>query len=114
VDTIEAAKMAADRGVRIYVVGLGTPDGHTAMGGDGMAMYLQLDEPTLKHVAQMTGGEYHHAGTAEKLSSVYRQLGSKLQVSKRETELTGLLAVVAAIVLVAGAGLSVVWFGRVT
>jgi Ca-activated chloride channel homolog len=113
VDTIEAAKMAADRGVRIYVVGLGTPEGHTAMGGDGMAMYLQLDEPTLKHVAQMTGGEYHHAGTAEKLREVYQKLGSKLQVSRRETELTGLLAVVAAAVLVAGAGLSVLWFGRV-
>jgi Ca-activated chloride channel family protein len=80
------------------------------MGGDGKAMVLQLDEPTLKHVAQMTGGEYHHAGTAEKLSSVYRQLGSTLQVSRRETELTGLLA---AVVMVAGAGLSVLWFGRV-
>jgi Ca-activated chloride channel family protein len=40
----EAAQMAADRGVRIYVVGLGTPDGHAAL-GDGMAMYLQLDDP---------------------------------------------------------------------
>jgi Ca-activated chloride channel family protein len=112
VDTIEAAKMAADRGVRIHVVGLGTPDGHTAM-GEGMAMYLQLDEPTLKLVAQMTGGEYHHAGTAEKLRSVYQQLGSRLQVSKRETELTGLLALVAAVLLAAGTALSVLWFGRV-
>lgn len=114
VDTIEAAKMAADRGVRIYVVGLGTPDGHAASGGDGMAMYLQLDEPTLKHVAQMTGGEYHHAGTAERLREVYQKLGSKLQVSKRDTELTGLLALVAGLLLVGGAGLSVLWFGRAT
>jgi Ca-activated chloride channel family protein len=112
VDTIEAAKMAADRGVRITVVGLGTPDGHAAM-GEGMAIYLQLDEPTLKHVAQMTGGEYHHAGTAEALRSVYQKLGSRMQVSKRDTELTGLLAAAAALVLVAGAGLSVLWFGRI-
>ncbi|MES2959001.1 MAG: VWA domain-containing protein [Pseudomonadota bacterium] len=112
VDTLEAAKMAADRGVRIYVVGLGTTDGHTAM-GDGMAIYLQLDEPTLRHVAQMTGGEYHHAGTAEALRSVYQNLGSRLQVSKRDTELTALLALVAAVLLVAGAALSVLWFGRV-
>jgi Ca-activated chloride channel family protein len=111
VDTIEAAKMAADRGVRIYVVGLGTPEGHTAL-GEGMAMYLQLDEPTLKHVAQMTGGEYHHAGTAEKLREVYQKLGSKMQVSKRDTELTALLALVAAIAMVAGAALSLLWFGR--
>ncbi len=114
VDTLEAAKMAADRGVRIYVVGLGTPDGHLAAGGEGMAIYLQLDEPTLRHVAQITGGEYHHAGTAEALRSVYRNLGSRLQVSKRDTELTALLALAAALVLVAGAGLSLRWFGRVS
>ena len=48
--------------------------------GDGMAIYLQLDEPTLREVAQMTGGEYHHAGTAEALRSVYQKLGSRLQM----------------------------------
>jgi Ca-activated chloride channel family protein len=113
VDTLEAARMAADRGVRIHVVGLGTPNGHAAMGGDEMAIYLQLDEPTLRHVAQMTGGEYHHAGTAEALRGVYRQLGSRMQVSQRDTELTALLAGVAAVLLVASAGLSVRWYGRV-
>jgi Ca-activated chloride channel homolog len=114
VDTIEAAKMAADRGVRIYVVGLGTPDGHLAAGGEGMAIYLQLDEPTLRHVAQITGGEYHHAGTAEALRSVYQKLGSRMQVSKRDTELTALLAAVAALLLLAGVGLSLLWFGRIS
>lgn len=112
VDTVDAAKMAADRGVRVYVVGLGTPDGHLAM-GEGMAPYLQLDEPTLRQVAAMTGGEYHHAATAEALRSVYQNLGSSMEVSKRETELTALLAAAAAALLLAGAGLSVWWFGRV-
>ena len=37
----------------------------------------------------MTGGEYHHAGTAEALRSVYQKLGSRLQVQTRDTELTG-------------------------
>ena len=112
VDTLQAAKMAADRGVRVHVVGLGTPDGHLAE-GDGMAIYLQLDEPTLREVARMTGGEYYHAGTAEDLRSVYQTLGSRLQTQTRDTELTGLLAMVAAIVFVAGAALSVLWFGRI-
>jgi len=112
VDTLVAAKMAADRGVRIYVVGLGTADGHAAM-GEGLAIYLQLDEPTLRQVAQMTGGEYHHAGTAEALRSVYQNLGSRLQVSARETELTALVALVATMVLLAATGLSVLWFGRI-
>jgi Ca-activated chloride channel family protein len=112
VDTLEAAKMAADRGIRIHVVGLGTPDGHLAA-GEGMAIYLQLDEPTLREVARMTGGEYHQAGTAEDLRSVYQQLGSRLQIRTRETELTGLLAMVAAILMIAASSLSVLWFGRV-
>ncbi len=112
VDTLEAAKMAADRGVRVHVVGLGTVDGAATM-GEYMSIYLQLDEPTLREVARMTGGEYHHAGTAEKLKSVYETLGSRVQVQTRETELAGPLALVAAMLALTGAVLSVLWFGRI-
>lgn len=112
VDTLQAARMAADRGVRIHVVGLGTPDGHLTE-GEGLAIYLQLDEPTLREVARMTGGNYHQAGTAEALRSVYQQLGSNMQVRTRDTELTALLALAAAALVIAAAGLSVWWFGRV-
>jgi Ca-activated chloride channel homolog len=112
VDTLEAAKMAADRGVRIYVVGLGTVGGDAAT-AEGLPIYMQLDEPTLREVARMTGGEYHHAGTAEKLRSVYENLGSRLQVEARETELTGPLALISAMLALAAAGLSVLWFGRI-
>ena len=112
VETLQAARMAADRGVRIHVVGLGTPDGHLTE-GEGLAIYLQLDEPTLREVARMTGGNYHQAGTAEALRSVYQQLGSNMQVRTRDTELTALLALAAAALVIAAAGLSVWWFGRV-
>jgi Ca-activated chloride channel family protein len=112
-DTLEAAKMAADRGVRIYVVGLGTVDGAAAT-PEGMPIYVQLDEPTLREVARMTGGEYHHAGTAEMLRSVYEKLGTRLQVQARETELTGLLALASALLVVAAGTLSVLWFRRLT
>jgi Ca-activated chloride channel family protein len=111
VDTLEAAKMAADRGVRIYVVGLGSVNGDTAS-SEAMPIYLQLDEPTLREVARMTGGEYHHAGTAEQLRGVYEKLGSRMQVVTRETEVTGLLALVAAVLAVTAAALSALWFGR--
>jgi Ca-activated chloride channel family protein len=111
VDTLEAAKMAADRGVRIYVVGLGSVNGDTAS-SEAMPIYLQLDEPTLREVARMTGGEYHHAGTAEQLRGVYEKLGSRMQVVTRETEVTGLLALLAAVLAVTAAALSALWFGR--
>jgi Ca-activated chloride channel family protein len=111
-DTLEAAKLAADRGVRIHVVGLGNPNGGT-YGDESMAMYLQLDEPTLREVARRTGGDYHQAGTAEKLRDVYATLGTQMQVVKRETELAGLMALAAALLMLAAGGLSVLWFRRI-
>ena len=112
IDTLKAAKMAADRGVRIYVVGIGTTG--EASTPEGMSIYMQLDEPTLREVARMTGGEYYHPDSAEKLRTVYGNLGSRLQVQTRETELTGLLALISAVIALAAAGLSVLWFGRRT
>jgi len=111
VDTLEAAKMAADRGVRIYVIGLGTVDG-AATTDEGFAIYLRLDEPTLREVARMTGGEYHHAGTAEDLRSVYQHLGSRLQVQTRETEVTALFALAGAVLVLGAVALSMMWLGR--
>jgi Ca-activated chloride channel family protein len=112
VDTLEAAKMAADRGVRIHVIGLGSVGDSGAM-PEGMPIYLQLDEPTLREVARMTGGEYHHAGTAEALRSVYENLGSRVQVQTRETEVSALLALLSAALALAAGALSLVWFRRV-
>jgi Ca-activated chloride channel family protein len=112
VDTLDAAKMAADRGVRIHVVGLGSVDGVVG-GPGGLSIFMQLDEPTLREVARMTGGEYYHAGTADELRSVYQGLGSRLQVQTRETELTALLALAGAVLALAAASLSIRWFGRI-
>ena len=111
VDTLQAAQMAADRGVRVHVIGLGTPDGHLAA-GEGMAFYLQLDEATLREVARMTGGEYHSAASAQALHKVYQELGSKVLLQTRETEQTALLCLLAACLLVAGSGLSLKWYGH--
>ena len=112
VETLEAAKMAAERGVRVYAVGLGTVQGDVAM-PEGMAIYMQLDEPTLREVARMTGGEYHHAGTAETLRSVYQNLGSRMEVLTRETELTALFALASALLMMAAGALSLLWFRRI-
>ncbi|AMO22346.1 VWA domain-containing protein [Ramlibacter solisilvae] len=112
VDTLAAAKMAADRGVRIYVVGLGTPDGDGAT-PEGTPIYLRLDEETLREVARMTRGEYHHAGSADRLRDVYHHLGSRMQMLTRETEITALFALAAALLTLAAGMLSVLWFRRI-
>ena len=112
VDTMEAAKMAADRGVRIYTVGVGTVEGET-IGFEGWSMRVRLDEATLKAVALQTQAEYFYAGSAETLKSVYQKLSSRLTVEKKETEVSGLLALVAAVLAITSAGLSLLWFNRI-
>ncbi|MBP9931531.1 MAG: VWA domain-containing protein [Rhodoferax sp.] len=112
VDTMEAAKMAADHGVRIYTVGVGTVEGET-IGFEGWSMRVRLDEPTLKSVAQQTQAEYFYAGTAESLKKVYEKLSSRLTVEKKETEISGLLALLASILAMTSAGLSLLWFNRI-
>lgn len=112
VDTAEAAKMAADRGVRVYTVGVGTVDGEV-IGFEGWSMRVRLDEDTLKAVARDTKGEYFYAGTAENLKQVYESLSTRLTVEKKETEVSGLLALAAAVLVLLSAGLSLVWFNRV-
>jgi Ca-activated chloride channel homolog len=111
-DPMEAAKMAADRGVRVYTVGVGTKDGET-IGFEGWSMRVRLDEDTLKSIAGLTRAEYFYAGTAADLKKVYQSLSTRLVVEKKETEISGLFAALGALLVVLAAGLSVWWFGRV-
>jgi Ca-activated chloride channel family protein len=112
VDTMEAAKMAADKGVRVYTVGIGTVDGET-IGFEGWSMRVRLDEETLKAVASKTGAEYFYAGSAENLKKVYETLSSRLTVVKKETEISSLFALAGAALAVLAAGLSLAWFNRI-
>lgn len=112
VDPMEAAQWAADRGVRVYTVGVGTVQGET-IGFEGWSMRVRLDEDTLKAVALRTQAEYFHAATAEDLKKVYATLSSRLTLERRETEVSSLFALAAALLTVLAAGLSLWWFGRV-
>ncbi len=112
VDSLEAAKLAADRGVRVYTVGVGTVDGET-IGFEGWSMRVKLDEETLKGIARATQAEYFYAGTAIDLKKVYETLSSRLAVEKKETEISGLMALVAATLALLSAGLSLAWFNRI-
>ena len=112
VDSLDAAKLSADRGVRIYTVGVGTVDGET-IGFEGWSMRVRLDEETLKGIARTTQGEYFYAGTAQDLKKVYQTLSSRIAIEKKETEVSGLLALVAAVLAMASAGLSLLWFNRI-
>ena len=112
VDPLEAAKLAADYGVRVYTVGVGTVTGET-IGFEGWSMRVRLDEESLKAIATKTQAEYFYAGTAQDLKKVYTALSSKLTLQKKDTEISGLMALLGATLALLSAGLSVFWFNRI-
>jgi Ca-activated chloride channel family protein len=111
-DPIEAARRAADRGVRIYTVGVGTVDGEVIT-FEGWAFRARLDEEALKAVASITRGEYFYAGTAADLTKVYRALSARTVFQTRETEVSALVSAAAALLVLIAASLSLVWFNRI-
>ena len=111
-DPIESARIAADRGVRVYTVGIGTPNGET-IGAEGWSMRVRLDEETLKTIANITRGEYFYAGTATDLQKIYKSLNTKLFFEQRETEVTAFFAAAAAALALVSGMLSMLWFNRI-
>ena len=111
-DSIEAARMAANRGVRVFTVGFGTKDGET-IGFEGWSMRVRLDEETLKTIANLTRGEYFYAGTAVDLKKVYQTLNAKFLLEKKDMEISALFAAAAAVAALVSALLSLLWFNRI-
>jgi Ca-activated chloride channel family protein len=110
-DPLLAARMAAERGVRVHTVGFGTKEGGLVE-FDDMAVYMRFDEEALKAIAGITEAEYFHAGSADDLQKVYRSLSTKLAMERRDTELTAFFGAGAALFALTAALLSLLWFHR--
>lgn len=110
-DAIEAARMAAERGVRIFTIGIGTPAGEV-LSGEGWSMRVKLDESSLRQIADITRGSYLAAGSAAELRSAYESLSARVVFERREMEITALFTAAAALAMLLAAGLSVWWLGR--
>jgi Ca-activated chloride channel family protein len=111
-DPVDAARLAAERGVRVFTVGVGTPDGQI-LTGEGWSIRVRLDEDALKVIADMTRAEYFFAGNALDLKKVYEGLNSKLVMEKKETEITAVFTALAAALALVAAVLSLLWFNRI-
>ena len=133
---LESAQVAANRGVRIFTVGLGTTQGATVPGGPGGpggpgrispfgggqfgggfrggggGFNSQLDEQTLEEIAKITDGKYFHATETDQLLSIYKNLNTELIVQTQRTELTAWFTGFAGIFLLLGGVLSLLWFNR--
>ena len=110
-DPLVAAQAAADRGIRIYTVGVGSTAGAT-LNLDGFSVRTRLDEATLQQIAELTGGMYHNAQNEEDLRTVYDTLDPELVIKSEKIEITSLFAGAGIIVLMLGGTLSLLWLGR--
>jgi Ca-activated chloride channel family protein len=111
-DPAMAAEVAADLGVRVYTVGVGTPAG-ADIEVEGMTIHSSLDEGLLQFISFETGGVYYNAGNQEDLDRIYSDLEPKLSIKPEEMEMTSIFAGLGMIVFLLGGMLSLLWFGHV-
>ena len=109
---LEAAQLAAERGVRIYTIGIGSTAG-TTLHVNGFTVHTALDETMLQQIAQLTEGAYYHATSGDDLRSIYENLGLQLVIKSEDTEVTGLFAGASVLVLLLGGICSMLWLSRV-
>ena len=110
-DVAEAAREAARRGVRVYTVAFGTPNGFIP-GFEGSNYWTRVDEQSLRSIAAITEAEFFRAANSDDLRQVYEHLSSKFSMERRYTEVSALFAALATILVLIAVMLSLVWFRR--
>jgi Ca-activated chloride channel family protein len=122
---VTAAQQAVDRGVRVYTIGFGTANGSGPFGGGGFfgrgnqqpgggqpfggGFRRGIDETTLKQIAQMTGGTYYTATSADQLLKVFQNLPTHLITKHEVMELSVVFAAIGALLVALAIGLSLRW-----
>jgi Ca-activated chloride channel homolog len=116
VEPAAAAEQARTRGVPVYTVLVGTPNGvveETLTGGLRRIIRVPPSPETLEQLAASTGGEFFTAPDSELLRQVYEDLGSRLGTREEPREITDVFAAGAAALLFVGGALSAFLFRRV-
>jgi Ca-activated chloride channel family protein len=111
-DPLLAAEFAAERGVRIHTIAIGSTEG-IELEVDGFTVFTQVDEAALRQIAEITDGLYFNAQNEEDLRDVYESIEPRLQFEREETEVTFVFAGASILLLLLGGVLSLLWFSRV-
>lgn len=123
---LQTAQLAVQQGVRIYTIGYGTNDGYipssalqfgsnqpfssnSQLGGFNGSFRTGIDEPTLKMIAKMTGGEYFAAASADELQHVFDRLSSHTITQTETMEISVFFTALGALVAAIAIGLSLLW-----
>ena len=110
-DPVEVAREAAELGVPVYTVALGTPDG-TVVDAEGVTHQATPDPETMRAVAEASGGRSFTVDDADGLNTVYDRLGSQVATEREPREITAAFAGGALVLVAGGALLSLHWFRR--
>lgn len=102
---------AVNRGIRVYTVGVGTPEG-AIVTNEGRQARSELDEATLKKIAEMSDAKYYNAQTESDLNQIYDHLATELVLRDERVEVTVLFAAAAAALLLLAGCFSLLWFSR--
>lgn len=114
-DPVRVAREAGKLQVPIYTVALGTDEGEIEVrerGGTTRTESVPPDRGTVERVAEVSGGESFAIDNAGELQQVYKELGSQVAMKDEKREVTGWLAGLALLFLVAAAVPQLRWFGR--
>jgi Ca-activated chloride channel homolog len=110
-DPLTAAQTAADRGIRIYTVGIGSAAGST-LEVEGFKVHSQLDESMLRQISDTTGGDYYAADNADALKAIYDTVDTRLVIRPEAMEVTSLFAGAGVVFLLIGGVASLLWLRR--
>jgi Ca-activated chloride channel family protein len=110
-DPLVISQLAAEAGVRIYPVGIGSDEG-TVLQVDGYSVSTRLDESTLKAIADLTNGSYYRAEDEESLQEIYQNVDLQLTIRGEKMEVTAIIAGISLLFFLVGGALSLFWFGR--
>jgi Ca-activated chloride channel family protein len=106
---LEVAQVLARQGIRIYTVGIGRDEGSFNPNG---GRYMRLEEPTLRGIAEVSGGAYFSATDANKLREVYGKISRETQFEFREVEVTVASTAIGVMLLLVAGGLGLRWAAR--
>lgn len=110
-EPVEIAQIAADRGIRVYTVGIGSEEG-AIVRIQGRAIRTRLDEQTLRTIAEMTDGIYYNAQTEQDLVKVYENLSTNLVLKTDQVEVTAYFTAAAVFFSLLAGFFSLMWFNR--
>lgn len=111
-DPLDVAQLAADAGVRIFPIGIGSPEG-TVIEIEGFSVATVLDEALLQEIAGTTSGTYFYAEDEADLQEIYDNIDLELTIKGDKMEVTGIVAGISLLLLLVGGALSMLWLGRV-